>query len=152
LKPAPAPPKGNRRAVKHGASAQPSPQRQARVEQDICDALPIRAADGGAPTHDLVTVRLLSIAICRLESVSEYVSRHGSFYNTGKLRPAAEHEARLIERCTTLASKLGLDPASRARMNLDLVHGQVSLAQLMSDHSEGRRTRPRPDDIDGTAT
>jgi hypothetical protein len=149
LKP-PKPQPGNRHRVTHGGRAAPSPRRQAAVEAQICEQLPIRGADGAPPPHDLIVVRLLAITLVRIESCAEYISGHGQFYKGGRPRPAVAVEDKLIARAANLADKLGLSPTSRAKMNLDLVHGQVSLAQLMSDHSEGQRT---PDDhtIEGTA-
>ncbi len=153
---APPPEPGNRRAMKHGGQATPEPRRQAQVEREICEALPIRAADGGAPAHDLITVRLLAITLCRLETCTAYVTKHGQFFKGGRVRPAVEVEDKLITRAANLADKLGMTPTSRAKLGLDLVHAQASLAQLMSDADDDtprpRRTRPRPDDIDAGHT
>jgi hypothetical protein len=155
LKPPPPAPPGNRRRVTHGARAQPEPRRQAALERQISDALPVRAADGGPPVHDLVTVRLLAITLCRLESCAAYVSKHGQFFQGGRVRPATELEDKLIVRAANLLDRLGMSPTSRAKLGLDLAQGQLSLAQLMSDLDDTprrRRTRPRPDDIEGSAT
>jgi hypothetical protein len=150
LRKAPPAPKGHRRTVKHGARAQPEPRRQAAIERQICDALPVRAADGGPPVHDMVAVRLLAVSLCRLETVAEYVSRHGMFFKSGRLRPAADHEQKLIERCANLADRLGMTPTSRAKLGLDLARTQVDLATLMSDATDARKRDPNT--IEGTAT
>jgi hypothetical protein len=152
---APPPERGNKRAVKHGAKAQPEPRRQAALEAQIRDALPVRGADGEAPVHDLIAVRLLAITLCRLESCAAYVSQHGQFFKGGRVRPAVELEDKLIARAQKLAAELGMTPRSRVALGVDLVHAQASLAQLMSDADAGgtgtsRRTRQRPDDIEAT--
>lgn len=146
-------PRGNKRRVTHGGHAMPEPRRQAALEAQICDALPVRGADGGAPAHDLVVVRLLAISLVRLESIARYVSEHGQLTRAGRPHPALEVEDRLISRAASLSDKLGMSPTSRAKLGLDLAHTEASLAQLMSEAGDApRRTRPRPDDIEGSAS
>jgi hypothetical protein len=143
---------GNRLAVTHGGKATPEPRRQAALEAQICDALPVRDADGGAPAHDMVAVRLLAITLVRLESVVRYVTKHGQLTRAGRPLPALAVEDKLIGRAQRLAAELGMTPTSRAKLGLDLAHTEASLAQLMSDATDERHTRPRPDDIEGSAS
>lgn len=131
LRKAPAAPKDNKRRMTHGAKAQPDAKRLAEIEGDICAALPVRDSNNEAPVHDLAAVHLLAVAVARLETVSAYVDRYGSFYKGGRLRPAAEHEQKLIERVGSLLDRLGLTPASRARIGVDLVRTR-DLAREMS--------------------
>jgi hypothetical protein len=148
---APPAPKGHKRSVKHGGRATPEPRRQAALEAQICDALPVRGPDGGPPVHDLIAVRLLAIALCRLETCTAYVTKHGQFFKGGRVRPAVELEDKLAARVSSLADKLGMTPTSRAKLGLDLARTQVDLATLMSDATEARRTRDA-NTIEGTAS
>jgi hypothetical protein len=139
LRPAPPPEKGNRRRVTHGARATPEPKRQAAIERQLAAALPVRGADGEAPAHDAIAVRLLAITLCRLETCARYVSKHGMFDKSGRVRPAADHEQRLIERAANLADRLGLTPKSRVALGLTLAQ-TADLAQALSDTDSSRRT------------
>jgi len=140
------PERGNRRAVKHGGRARPNPRRQAVIEAQIAAALPVRDASGDAPAHDAIAVRLLAISLCRLESCAAYVTEHGMFDKSGRVRPAAEHEQVLIQRVSNQLDKLGMSPRARVALGVDLARTQLDLAQLMSD------TAPTPHTIEGTAT
>ena len=151
LKPPKPAPRANRRAQTHGGHATPEPRRQAALEAQICDALPVRDADGQAPVHDRITVRLLAITLVRLESIVRYVSKHGQLTRAGRPHAALEVEDRLFSRAQKLAADLGMTPTSRAKLGLDLAHTQASLAQLMSDADTPRRTRDA-NTIEGTAT
>ncbi len=137
-KPKPAPP-GNKRAVKHGARATPEPKRQAAIERQLRDALPVRGSDGEAPAHDHIAVRLLAITLCRLETCARYVSEHGMFDRSGRVRPATDYEQKLIERAANLADRLGLTPKSRVALGLTLAQ-TADLAQALSDTDSPRRT------------
>lgn len=150
LKPPTPAPKGHKRRMTHGAKAQPDATRLAAIEEEIRGALPVRDPHGHAPTHDLAAVKLLGIALARLETVTAYVNEHGVFFSGGRLRPAAEHEQKLIERAANLLDRLGMTPTSRVKLGLDLVRAE-DLAQAMSAAPEMTRTRRRPDDIEGTA-
>ena len=146
LTPLTGPPPGNRHAQRHGGRARPNPQRQAQLEAQIAAALPVRdPRSGDAPAHDAIAVRLLAISLCRLETCARYVTEHGMFDRSGRVRPAAEHEQVLIQRVSNQLDKLGMSPRSRAALGLDLARTQLDLAQLMSDAA------PKPPVIEGTA-
>lgn len=147
----PAPP-GNRRTVRHGGQAQ-HPRRQAQLERQISAALPVRDADGNAPVHDTIAVSLLALTIARLESCARYVTQHGQI-KRGKVTPAAALEEKLTVRARELSAELGLTPASRVKLGLQLKQTEaLDLAQLLSDlPDKPKRTRQRQlPDIDGTA-
>jgi hypothetical protein len=155
LKPAPPTPKGAKRNLTHGATATPSPRRQAALERQIAAALPVRDADGSAPAADAIAVRLLAVALCRHESCARYVTKHGAITRGGKLSAAAEWEDKLYARCLRLSEQLGLTPASRVKLGLTLAQtAQFDLAQAMSDIPDARTPRKRPQlpDIDGTVS
>jgi hypothetical protein len=146
---APPAPKGNRRAVKHGARATPPAKRVAALTAEIAAALPVRDGDGGPPIHDLHVVGLMAVTLARLESVTAYVDRLGPLAR-GKLREAAVYEDRLVVRAANLADRLGMTPRSRAALGLDLARTQVDLATLLSDDATPRATRPP--DIEGSVS
>jgi hypothetical protein len=130
LKPPTPAPKANRRAVKHGALAQPPADRVAALKVELADALPVRAADGSAPIHDMHVVGLLAVVLARLETVSAYVDRLGPLAQ-GKVREAARYEMELSTRAANLADRLGLTPRSRAALGVDLARTR-DLAREMS--------------------
>lgn len=87
-------------------------------------------------------------ALCRLERIGEYIERRGWEDETGKPRPVLEYESRLRGHALDLLKELGMTPASRAKLGLDLARS-VDLAAQWSSEPE-----PEPDDgetIDGEA-
>jgi hypothetical protein len=132
LKPAPAPERGNRRAVKHGATAKPPADRVAAIEDELLAALPIRdPRSGEAPSHDRAMVNLAAIALARLESVTAYIEEHGPLTRGGRMREASRYEMELSTRAANLLDRLGMSPVSRAKLGVDLVKAR-DLAKEMS--------------------
>jgi hypothetical protein len=99
LRNAPAAPLGNRRRVSHGAFARIAPERLEAKALQVFEALaadaPVRADDGTLPAADVVAVRLLADAMCRLENIRQYLARKGWEGEDGRPRPVLEYEARL---------------------------------------------------------
>lgn len=155
VRPAPPAPRGNRRRLTHGGEAQ-HPKRQAVLERQITDALPVREPDGSAPKADKIAVALLALTVARLESCARYVTTHGQFTKTGKVHPAVAVEEKLTVRARELAGELGLTPAARSRIGLTLKQTEhLDLAQLLSDAPDARTPRLKRTqlpDIDGTAS
>jgi hypothetical protein len=144
LRRAPAPPAGNRRAVKSGAWAtaktlRVEPKVQAIYEQ-LAEEAPLRAPDGSLPAADSTLVELLALCLARLESVAAYLSVYGPLDESrgGAVRPAAEYERRLRLEARDHASALGLSPRARVALGLDLQR-TVSLADAMSEPDSERR-------------
>jgi hypothetical protein len=98
---------------------------------------PVRAEDGGLPREDAVTVRLLADALCRLDSIGEYLGRCGWQDAKGEPRAVLDVEARLRNQALDLTRELGMTPRSRAALGLDLVRVATAgdqLAQHLHDH------------------
>lgn len=134
-------PNGNRFRVSHGAYAKVVRERGDAKVREIFDALaedaPLRAADGELPAADGVAVRLLAECLCRLDSVSAYLTDHGLLNEDGQLRPAIEVERRLRLEAADHADSLGLSPRSRARLGFDLARAQhFDLAQRWADEDD----------------
>ena len=138
------PPKGNRRAVTHGAHAEVLPARlnarAAAIAAELATAAPVRASDGALPVHDQEVVRLLARTLCRLDDVSKYLDRVGALDRKGKLRSAARAEQRLTSQATKLLSALGMTPSSRVKLGLALAK-TADLATAMSEPDPSKRER-----------
>lgn len=142
----PAPPAGNRRGAVHGGYSQVMATTLEAKARTIYDALasdaPVRGPDGGLPREDSVPVRLLAEALCRLDSVSEYLARHGWQDERGVPRQAVLNiEERLSSRALGLCIELGMTPRSRAALGLSLARVGQALDPLAGLAVEGRRLR-----------
>jgi hypothetical protein len=139
-KPPPPPPKGNKRAVVHGAKAEPPANRVRELEDGIYTALaqaaPVRDADE-LPAADAATVRLAARTLARLESVSEWLDQHGPLDAKGKPRSAANWERRLTATAAKLLASLGMNPQARARLGVDIK--RIDLATALSHPDPERR-------------
>jgi len=131
----PAPPAGNQRAVRHGAYA-----RIADVDLDaktreifvaIAADAPVRAADGGLPAHDTIAVRLLAETLIRRDRVRAEEISHGleiaSGPRKGELRGIVQYGLRLDGQAVDLLDRLGMTPAARAKLGLDLARAARTL-------------------------
>jgi hypothetical protein len=83
------------------------------------------------PAADSVTVALLAQALCRLEDVGAYLTNHGLLDGDGQVRAAVDIERRLRLEAADHAAAMGMNPAARMRLGLDLVR-QHDLAQEMA--------------------
>jgi phage terminase small subunit len=131
----------NRRAVSHAAYAALPAERIDQKVREVVEALtidaPVRDHDGGLPAADAVAVRQLAEALCRLDDIAVYLVRRGWEDETGKPRPVLEYEARLRGHVLDLLRELGMTPASRARLGLDLVKAaSFDLASHWAEDSE----------------
>jgi phage terminase small subunit len=128
---------GNGRAVTHGAYAALAPDRLDVKAREVFDALgadaPVRDGDGSLPAADVAAVRLLADVLCRLDDIGGYLSRRGWEGEDGKPRPVLDYEARLRGHALDLMRELGMTPASRAKLGLDLVRAKRTLDQEVAD-------------------
>lgn len=126
---------GNKRRLAHGGYSTIAAARLDDKRRELYDALaadaPLRAEDGELPRHDALAVRLLAETLCRLDSVTAYLDLHGQLTEKGEERSAVAVADRLTGRAIELARELGMTPASRAKLGLDLVRSR-DLAQEMS--------------------
>ncbi len=120
-KPAPA---GNRRAERHGGYAAVAAERLdakvSEVYRALGEDLPLRE-DGEVPRADAAALRLLAECLCRLESVSDFLGRRGWQDDKGEPRPAVDLERRLRAEALDLLREMGLTPAARAKLGVELV-------------------------------
>lgn len=141
LRPAPAAPFGNRRHLIHGAYAAIARERidakALEVFEAIASDVPVRADDGGLPAADALPVRLLAELLCRLDSIAHYLARRGWEDENGEPRAVLDIEARLRSQAVELMRELGMTPAARTKLGLDLVRG-LSAAEQLDAHLQGR--------------
>lgn len=117
---------GNAHRRSHGGyAAVAAEQMEAKareVYESLADDAPLRDSAGELPAADTMVVRLLAECLCRLESVGSDVRDHGwKDRKTGEPRPVVELESRLRAEALALARELGMTPAARAKLGLDLV-------------------------------
>ena len=119
---------GNRLAVSHGAFAAIAKAELEGKVSEIYAALtadaPVREADGSLPAADGPAIRMAAEALVRLDRISEFIERRGWEDESGKPRPVLEYESRLRGHSLDLLKELGMTPASRAKLGLDLVRSR----------------------------
>ena len=120
----------------------------AEVFAALAEDAPVRGDDGELPAADAVAVRLLAECTCRLDDVAANVRDFGVFdQRTGDVRPVVELERRLRLEARDHAEALGMTPAARARLGLDLAR-TVDLAQ---EWAEADRRDREAADVDADA-
>ncbi len=133
---------GNSAAVQHGAHAEVLPTRldakAAALAAQLATQAPVRDGAGGLPVHDEEVIRLLARCLCRLDDVGAWLDREGTLDKRGKPRSAALWERRLQSNALKLMKELGMTPASRAKLGVNLARA-VDLAQALSEPDEQRR-------------
>lgn len=141
LRNAPPAPHGNRRHLIHGAYAAVSASRIDAKVREMFEAIaadaPVRADDGGLPAADALPVRMLAEVLCRLDSIADYLARRGWQDEDGQPRSVLDIEHRLRTHAVELMKELGLTPAARAKLGLDVVRG-LSAAEQLDAHLQGR--------------
>lgn len=136
---------GNSRSLTHGAYREIAEAEMEAKEREVFDALaadlPLREADGSVPATDALAVRLLAEALIRLASVRDFINRRGFEKADGDLQPAAALEVKLRDQALAVAKELGLTPASRVRLGIDLIRAESAA----EDAEVNRRVRERLD-------
>lgn len=128
--------RGNLRAAIHGAR---SVQLVMPAADALCEIL--YAEVPHLADADALAVRDYAIAQIRAWRFAAWVEENGEFAGRGAVRPAVEQLRRWLERTEKARSRLGLDPLSRSRLQLDAVRAVDVLAEL----EEGRRLREAAD-------
>lgn len=128
---------GNQLARQHGSYAEVTAEDRAGEVEMIFEALaadaPIRGADGGLPAADSVVVEMLAENRVRRKRVNLEELRHGIEDRNGQIRSIVQFGWRLDEQALRLCSELGMTPAARARIGVDVVKG-LSAAERLEDH------------------
>jgi hypothetical protein len=129
LRNAPAAPAGNQLARKHGAYSRVDPDRVdaqvARLVDLLAQDPPLRAPDGSLPREDALIVELLARALVRLRDVGHWVTMHGVLGEDGNPRPAVALEGELRREAAGYAEALGMTPAARAKLGLDVAEASA---------------------------
>ena len=148
-------PAENRRALVHGGYAAIARHDLDGKRAEVYDALsadaPLRDPDGALPRHDAAAVRLLAECLCRLESVTDYLDRRGWETDDGELRPAIDLERRLRGEALDLMRELGLTPAARSKLGVDLTRAAASAEEVESARAARERLDRRAAELDGEA-
>ena len=146
------PPVGPGRPAMHGGYAAVAREQLDAKAREVFAALaedaPVRDGDGGLPAADAVPVRLLAEVLCRLDSVSAFLSARGWQDDVGEVRPAVEVERRLRQEALDLSEALGMTPRSRAKLGLALAR-TATLADEIADGAQAwQRAAARLDVVD----
>jgi P27 family predicted phage terminase small subunit len=120
--------------LRHGAYAAMPRERIAAKVLLLAEVLgadaPVRDDDGGLPQYDTVVVEQLAEAMDRLADIGDYLQRRGWEDEDGKPRPVLDYESKLRAHVLELLKELGMTPAARAKLGLDLVKTQTAGEQL----------------------
>jgi len=136
---------GNSHRVTHGGYARVAIEQMEAKAREVFEALagdaPLRDSDGELPAADTLAVRMLAECLVRLDRVAADVRDHGwRDERTGDPRPVIELENRLRAEALTWARELGMTPAARVRLGLDLA--QIPPTSALSEIDQEFATDP----------
>ena len=148
-------PTGNRRAESHGAYSSIARSELEGKLAEVHDALtadaPVREGDGSLPAADGPAIRMAAEALVRLDRIGEFVERRGWEDESGNPRPVLEYEARLRGHALDLLKELGMTPASRAKLGVDLARTAGAAEDAEAARAARERLDRRAADLDGDA-
>jgi len=152
----PPPPPGNVRALVHGGRARKATLAAAgswtaAIMAELAAEAPLRDAEGGLPLHDRQAVELLASALARLQAVTAWLESRPAVDERGHAWPAEENAHRLRSEVARLLDALGMTPASRARLGVDLQRQVTSAAEAEASRAARERLDRRLADLDGDA-
>jgi hypothetical protein len=149
LRQGPPAPRGNVLGLRHGAYARITEAELDATTRQIYEAVaqdaPVRAADGGLPSHDSLVVRQLAEALVRRQRVTTSEIRRGIEDKDGRVRGVVEYGLRLDDQILSYCKELGMTPRSRAALGLHLVTA-ASAAERLDAHLRAHH------DVDGDAS
>ena len=122
-------PTGNVRARRHGGYSEALVADVEREIVELRDALgataPLRDSEGGLPAADTVAFERAARALRRYRTVDQWVALHGALdEKTGDVKPAARLADELGRSLDGILDRLGLTPAGRTRLGLDVARAQ----------------------------
>lgn len=85
---------------------------------------------------DKVSVQLLATLLRRIGQAERYLDENGLVKPNGEVRPAAEYIVRAVREARALADALGLSPAGRARLGLDVARGSSIIEFIRERYGE----------------
>ena len=137
----------NTRSLKHGGVAilamTPTDQDLTEIIDAITATAPVRDQDGGLPPTDQAAVEIAARALKRYRSVSTWHDLHGRIDDKGNERSSARFELDAERALMRALDALGMSPAARARLGVDLARSASLLDQAASMRAAGDRLRAR---------
>jgi hypothetical protein len=137
-------PKGNKRGVRHGglvtrkSSAIEMAAKQEELEAALAKAAPARAPGDKLPIHDKHIVGLLAATMVQFDNMTEFSREHGFLDEHGDPLTFVDVYGKVADRIARLLDKMGMTPASRAKLGLALVK-QATLAEALSEPDRDKR-------------
>lgn len=139
-------PKGNKRGVNHGgmvtrkSHAAEMQAKQEELESALAADTPVRSPSGELPVHDKYIVRLLADVMVQFDNMSAFAREHGFLDERGDPLTFVKLYGEVADRIARLLDKLGMTPASRAKLGLALVK-QATLAEAISEPNRKKRMK-----------
>jgi len=142
----PAPPRGNGRALRHGAHARKATLIRAGswaalILAELEAEAPLRDEDGALPAADRQLVELLASALARLEAVSGWLELRPAVDELGREWPAEQAAHRLRLECARYLEALGMSPTSRAALGLNIALTESATPRVIGADEPERRER-----------
>jgi hypothetical protein len=138
LRPLTGPPVGNTHAMTHGYRSrllvQDVAAETAELASLLAKAAPVKDTDGTAPLADTTAIEVAAVALRRWRSVHTWCEMHGRIDDKGEVKPAAHYELQGEQALHRALDVLGMNPASRSRLGLNLARAQsFDLARAWAD-------------------
>lgn len=129
---------GNTRAMTHGVRAtlalQPRTQELANYLVEIVP---------GFAESDFPSVWTLAGVLAQIEAGRAYIAEHGMLDKKGRPQPVMTTLTTLQNTAHRMTESLGLTPASRAKLGLDVAKGQSLAAEMEAARQAGERARAK---------
>ena len=77
--------------------------------------------------------------VVRAELIEQWLDENGEIRDDGTVTPAAIYLVRVKGHLASMASRLGLDPLSRAKLGKDTTATKLDLAQIMAELSKQQK-------------
>jgi hypothetical protein len=129
---------GNTRAVTHGVNATLALQPRTQVLAEYLVSIVPGFADS-----DLPSVWTLAGVLAQIEAGRAYIEEHGMLDKKGRPQPVMATLTTLQNTAHRMTESLGLTPASRAKLGLDVAKGQSLAAEIEATRAAGERSRAR---------
>jgi Phage terminase, small subunit len=148
-------PMGNTYSLKHGAASTlamtPTDRDLAEIIDAISATAPVRDQDGRLPPADEAAVEIAARALKRYRSVVTCHDLHGRIDDKGNERPSARFELDAERQLMRALDNLGMSPAARARLGVDVARSASLLDQADAMRAAGDRLRARAAAIEAEA-
>jgi hypothetical protein len=95
------------------------------------EAAPVRDQAGEVPVHDRLAIEAAALQLVQTRRCAAFLASHSATDERGRWRPENEGLERALGRLMGMLDRLGMTPAGRMRLGLDMVRG-LSLAEQMA--------------------